>query len=67
MYLITTWAMSPKEWLENNNWSDGAVEHELFAHHTTISLVMEQYAKEYTNNVLNSIAQQQAASIKKFI
>jgi len=59
--------MRANKWLEQNHWTDGFVEHELFSHHTTLSLVMEQYAKEYANNILDELAKEQKSKIKKFI
>jgi hypothetical protein len=56
-----------KEWLEKNNWSETYVDSELFAHHTMLSTIMDEYAKEYLASRLKMIAKQTETNLKSFI
>ena len=36
-----------KKWLNENEWPDNSIDSDAFSHHTKMSTIMEQYAREY--------------------
>ena len=59
--------MRAKDWLNKNNWSEGYVESDIFPHHTMLSDIMEQYAKEYMSQNLKKIVSQTESKLKSFL
>tara|TARA_R110000737_G_scaffold342186_2_gene366765 strand:+ start:933 stop:1118 length:186 start_codon:yes stop_codon:yes gene_type:complete len=41
-----------KKWLEENEWPDLPVDSDAFSHYTTMSKLMDQFAKEYHHRAL---------------
>lgn len=39
--------MTAAEWLDKNEWPNKNIDSDAFSHYTTMSKIMEQYAREY--------------------
>ena len=47
--------MQAKDWLEQEEWENVAVDSQKFSHYTTLDKLLEEYAKVYLKNKLKSI------------
>ena len=55
------------KWLTENEWPDLPVDSDAFSHYTTMSTLMDQFAKEYHENELIKYAIIQKSKYKKFL
>ena len=44
--------MRAKDWLEQEEWENVAVDSQKFSHYTTLDKILEEYAKVYLKNKL---------------
>ena len=47
--------MRAKDWLEQEEWENVAVDSQKFSHYTTLDKLLEEYAKVYLKNKLKEI------------
>lgn len=59
--------MTAAEWLNKNEWPEMQVYSDAFSHHTMLSSIMEQYAKEYHAKRLEEARKQELTKYNKFL
>ena len=59
--------MTAEEWLNKNEWSEMQIYSDAFSHHTMLSSIMEQYAKEYHANKLEQARKTEITQFNKFL
>tara|TARA_B100000212_G_scaffold302080_1_gene248162 strand:- start:97 stop:276 length:180 start_codon:yes stop_codon:yes gene_type:complete len=59
--------MTAAEWLSKNEWPEMHVYSDAFSHHTMLSSIMEQYAREYHAKQLEKARKKEETKFKKFL
>ena len=59
--------MTAEEWLNKNEWPEMHIYSDAFSHHTMLSSIMEQYAKEYHANKLEQARKTEVTRFIKFL
>ena len=59
--------MTAAEWLNKNEWPEMPIYSDAFSHHTMLSSIMEQYAKEYHANKLELARKREVTQFNKFL
>ena len=59
--------MTAAEWLNKNEWPEMHVYSDAFSHHTMLSSIMEQYAREYHAKQLEKARKKEETKFKKFL
>jgi|TARA_B110000971_G_C19898474_1_gene448794 hypothetical protein len=60
-------SLEAKTWLNKNEWPDIPVDNDAFPHYTSLSKIMEQYAKEYHAKQLNDAREKELTKYTKFL
>lgn len=59
--------MTAEEWLDKNEWPEMQVYSDAFSHHTMLSSIMEQYAKEYHARKLEEARKKEVTQFNNFL
>ena len=59
--------MKAEEWLNKNEWPEMHIYSDAFSHHTLLSRIMEQYAKEYNAKKLEEARRVEVTQFSKFL
>tara|TARA_B100001057_G_scaffold397776_1_gene408062 strand:+ start:23090 stop:23269 length:180 start_codon:yes stop_codon:yes gene_type:complete len=59
--------MTAVEWLDKNEWPEMPIYSDAFSHHTMLSSIMEQYAREYHAKQLEKARKKEETKFKKFL
>ena len=59
--------MKAEEWLNKNEWPEMHIYSDAFSHHTLLSRIMEQYAREYHAKQLEKARKKEETKFKKFL
>lgn len=59
--------MKAEEWLNKNEWPEMHIYSDAFSHHTLLSRIMEQYAREYHAKQLEQARIKEETKFKKFL
>lgn len=59
--------MTAAEWLDKNEWPEMPIYSDAFSHHTMLSSIMEQYAREYHAKQLEKARKKEETKFKKFL
>lgn len=59
--------MGAVEWLSKNEWPEMPIYSDAFSHHTMLSSIMEQYAKEYHAKKLEEARKREITQFNKFL
>ena len=59
--------MTAVEWLDKNEWPEMHVYSDAYSHHTLLSRIMEQYAREYHAKKLEQARKREQTKFKKFL
>lgn len=59
--------MKAEEWLNKNEWPEMHIYSDAFSHHTLLSRIMEQYAKEYHAKKLEEARRVEVTQFSKFL
>ena len=57
--------MRAKDWLEQEEWENVAVDSEKFSHYTTLDIILEEYDKVYLKSKLKEIDKN--TKLKKYL
>ena len=57
--------MRAKDWLQQEEWENVAVDSEKFSHYTTLDIILEEYAKVYLKSKLKEIDKN--TKLKKYL
>ena len=57
--------MRAKDWLEQEEWENVAVDSQKFSHYTTLDIILEEYAKVYLKSKLKEI--EKNTKLKKYL
>lgn len=55
------------DWLEENEWPDLPVDSDAFSHYSTMSKLMDQFAKEYHQKALVKWAKVEESKFNKYL
>ncbi|MDC0008749.1 hypothetical protein OAE73_00105 [bacterium] len=59
--------MTAIEWLDRNEWPDKNIDSDAFSHYTTMSKIMEQYAREYHVKKLEESRRKEETHFEKYL
>lgn len=60
-------SLEAKNWLAENEWPDLPVDSDAFSHYSTMSKLMDQFAKEYTKQALVKWAKVEETKFNKYL
>ena len=60
-------ALKAKDWLAENEWPDLPIDSDAFSHYSTLSKLMDQFAKEYTQHALVKWAKVEETKFNKYL